>query len=99
MKPREASLPADGLTAPAADELSKLAMIAESGTCAPALSATDAATILRLIADLDKDAARYRWIRTHQYAGIIDAEDRCQPGSPCALQFDRAIDRNRRVDQ
>lgn len=60
------------------------------------LTAEEAAALLQRVADLDLYAARYRWIRTHQYLGDIDATDPCAPGSPCAIGFDRRIDALRR---
>lgn len=76
-----------------------IARLAEADGQRPVtLTAEEGAALLIRIADLDKNDARYRWIRTHQYNGYIDANDPCQPGSPCALQFDRAIDRNLRYE-
>jgi len=74
-----------------------IARLAEADGQKPVtLTAEEGAALLVRIADLDKNDARYRWIRTHQYNGDIDANDPCDPGSPCAVKFDRMIDRNLR---
>jgi hypothetical protein len=74
--------------------ISKLANA--DGERAVTLTAEEGAALLRRLGDLDLNHARYRWIRTHQYQGIIDPHDPCDPNSPCATNFDRRIDGLRR---
>jgi hypothetical protein len=75
------------------DVLAVLVRLAQADGQKPvALSAQEGAALLAHMADLDLDAARYRWIRTHQYLGDIDPHDPCAPGSPNAIRFDRKID-------
>lgn len=43
-------------------------------------------------ADAEKDAERYRFLRTHQYNGMLDFDEYCDPNSPQAVHFDRMVD-------
>lgn len=42
--------------------------------------------------EVERDAARYRFWRTHQYGGLLDVDEYCDPNSPQAIHFDRLTD-------
>jgi hypothetical protein len=87
---RTGKLPDDSYPEVATQAIAKLAEA--DGQRPVTLTQEEGVALLLHVSDLDLAAARYRWIRTHQYQGDIDAMDSCQPNSPCALNFDRRID-------